>query len=124
MNIRVKLLADDVWASEENKTGFLSVGVYIIDRLYLKEQPISLLMVAMSTIKRKYDKWGYVRKLNKIKICEKFDEWSKYYVGLSSPYGKTQKIEKCQSINFDEWLIFHQCIRQIISLRFYQSKIW
>ena len=36
MNVRVKLLTDDVWAAEEDKTGFLSVGVNILDRLYLK----------------------------------------------------------------------------------------
>ena len=45
MNVSVKLLADDVWAAEENKTGFLSVGVDIIDRLYFREQPIYLPMV-------------------------------------------------------------------------------
>ena len=57
MNVRVKLLADDVWASEEDKTVFLSVGVDVFDRLYLKELPISFPVVTMSTIK-KYDKWG------------------------------------------------------------------
>ena len=56
MNVRVKLLADDVLAAEDDKTGFLSVGVDIFDRLYLKLRPISLPMVPMSTIKRKYDK--------------------------------------------------------------------
>ena len=74
MKVRVKLLADDVWASEEDKTGFLSVEVDIFDQLYLKEQPISLPMVTMSTIKLIYDKWDYVRKPNKNKICEIFDE--------------------------------------------------
>ena len=58
MNVHVKLLADDVWAAEKDKTGLLSVGVGIFYRLYLKKQPISLLMVTMSTIIRKYDKWG------------------------------------------------------------------
>ena len=38
MDVTVKLLADDVWADEEDKTGFLSVGVDISDRLYVKEQ--------------------------------------------------------------------------------------
>ena len=73
MKFRVKLLADDVWAIEEDKTGFLRVGVDIFDQLYLKELPISLPMVTTSTIKRIYDKWDYVRKLNKIEICENFD---------------------------------------------------
>ena len=35
MKVCVKLLADDVWAAEEDKTGFLSVGVDISDQLYL-----------------------------------------------------------------------------------------
>ena len=105
MNVHVKLLADDVWAAEEDKTCFLSVGVDIFDWLYLKEWSISFPMVTMSTIKRKYDKLGYVRKLNKIEICENFDEWSKYYVGLSPPYGKTRKIEKSKmSINSFWWM--------------------
>ena len=35
MGFGVKLLADDRWADEDDKTGFLSVGGYIFDRLYL-----------------------------------------------------------------------------------------
>ena len=56
MNACVKLLSDNVWAAVEDKTGFLSVGVDIFDRFYLKEQPISLPMMTMSNIKRKYEK--------------------------------------------------------------------
>ena len=56
MDVHVELLADDVWAAEDDKTGFLSVGVDDFDRLYLKERPISLPMVQISTITRKYDK--------------------------------------------------------------------
>ena len=92
-----KLLADYVWSAEEYKTGFLSVGVDIFDQLYLKIRPISLPIVTMSTIKRIYDKWYDVKKLNKIEICEIFDEWSKYYVGLS-PLWKNSKNRKI-SIN-------------------------
>ena len=69
MIVRVKLLVYDVWSAEEDRIGFLSVGVDIFDQLYLKERPISLPMVTMSTIKQIYDKWDYVRKLNKIEIC-------------------------------------------------------
>ena len=58
MKVCVKLLADDVWASEQDKTGFLSVGVDIYDQLYLKERPIYFSMVTISTIKWKYYKWG------------------------------------------------------------------
>ena len=53
MDVRVELLAEDVWAAEDDKTGFLSVGVDIFYRLYLKERSISLPMVPMSTIKPK-----------------------------------------------------------------------
>ena len=35
-DVCVELLADDVWASEDYKTGFLSVGVDSLDQLYLK----------------------------------------------------------------------------------------
>ena len=58
MDVHVKLLVDDVWAAEDDKTGFLSVGVDSFDRLYLQERPIILPIVPMSTIKRKYEKWG------------------------------------------------------------------
>ena len=56
MKVRVKLLVYDVWAAEEDKTGFLSVEVDIFNRLYLKERPIYLPMVTMSTINQIYDK--------------------------------------------------------------------
>ena len=35
MDVGIKLIADDVWATEDDKTGFLGVGVDIFDRLYL-----------------------------------------------------------------------------------------
>ena len=35
MKVCVKLIADDVWAAEEYKTGFLSVGADLFDQLYL-----------------------------------------------------------------------------------------
>ena len=55
MIVHVELLLYDVWSDEEDKTGFLSVGVDIFDQLYLKERSISLPMVTMSTIKQIYD---------------------------------------------------------------------
>ena len=76
----------------------------IFDQIYLKERPISLPMVTMSTIKQKYDKWGYVRKINKIEICEYFGEWSKYYAGLSPPMEKLEKPKNINRLNFDECL--------------------
>ena len=35
MDVGIELLADDVWAGEDDKIGFLSFGVDIFDRLYL-----------------------------------------------------------------------------------------
>ena len=72
--VRVKFVVYDVWCAEDDNTGFLIVGVDIFDWFYLKEQPISLPMVPMSTIKQIYDKWYYVRKIDKIEVCENFDE--------------------------------------------------
>ena len=53
MDVCVELLADDVWAAKDDKIDFLSVGVDIFDQLYLKERPISVPMVPMSTMKQK-----------------------------------------------------------------------
>ena len=50
MGVHAKLLADDVWGAKDDKTGFLSVEVDIFEQLYLKERPIPLPMVPMSTI--------------------------------------------------------------------------
>ena len=58
MDVRVELLADDAWAAEDDKTGFLIVVADIFYWLYLKGQPISLPMMSMSTIEQKYYKWG------------------------------------------------------------------
>ena len=58
MDVRVELIADDVWAAEYYKTGFLIVRVDIFDLLHLKERPISLPLVQISTEKRKYEIWG------------------------------------------------------------------
>ena len=102
-DVRVELIAYDVWAAEDYKTGLLSVGVDIINRYYLEKQQISLPIVQISTIRQKIrneDKWEISTYRNMIYI---FHEWSKYYVGLYPPYGKTRKIEKYQSINFDEF---------------------
>ena len=37
MDIHVKLLADDVWAAEDDITGFLSVEVDILNKSYFKD---------------------------------------------------------------------------------------
>ena len=36
MDVPIELLADDAWAAEDYKTGFLSVGVGILEQLFLK----------------------------------------------------------------------------------------
>ena len=38
MDVRVELLADDVWAAEDDKTGFFSVEVDSFDQLFLKKK--------------------------------------------------------------------------------------
>ena len=45
MDVPVKLLADDAWADEDDKTGFLNVGVDYFGWLYLQRRPISLTMM-------------------------------------------------------------------------------
>ena len=54
--VRVELVVYDIWCAEDDNIGFLIVGVDIFDQLYLKERPISLLMVTMETIKQIYYK--------------------------------------------------------------------
>ena len=44
-----------VMKAVDDSTGFLSVGLDDLGRLYLKERPIFLPMVPMSTIKQIYD---------------------------------------------------------------------
>ena len=52
MDVRVELIADDLWSAEDDKTGFLSFEVDSFDQLYWKERPISLPMVKIGTIKQ------------------------------------------------------------------------
>ena len=49
MDVRFGLLADDVWAAEDDKRDGLSVGVHSFDWLFLLRQPISLLKMQIST---------------------------------------------------------------------------
>ena len=70
--VRVEVVVYDVWCAEDDNTGFLSVVVDIFDQLYFKEQPITLPTVPMSTIKQIYDKWDYVRKIDKNQTMCKF----------------------------------------------------
>ena len=52
MDVGVELLADDVWAAEDDKTGFLSVEVDSFESIIFEKRPISLPMVQISTIEK------------------------------------------------------------------------
>ena len=41
IDVRVELHADDLWEAEDDKTGFLSVGVVSFDQLFLKNDQFS-----------------------------------------------------------------------------------
>ena len=100
MDVPVIFLAYDVWAAEDNKTGFLSVWVDSFDLLYLEKRTISLLMVQISTIKKMIneDKWESSTNRNM-----RFFWWIiKILCLVLPPLWKTRKIKKCQSTNFDE----------------------
>ena len=58
MYVSVELLAYNVWASEDDNTVFVSVGVDIYDLILLKERPTSLPMAPMNNINQKNKKWG------------------------------------------------------------------
>ena len=84
MDVCVKLLADDVWAAEYDKTDFLIFGVDSFERLYLNEQPMFFHMVPNSTKNenmRNEDNWENSTHRN----MRFFYEWSKYYVWLHFP---------------------------------------
>ena len=51
-----EIVIHDVWCAEDDNTGFLSVGLDDLGRLYLQERPISLPMVPISAINTKYGK--------------------------------------------------------------------
>ena len=40
IDVRVELLADDVWESEYDKTGFFSVGLDSFDQLFLENDQL------------------------------------------------------------------------------------
>ena len=57
IDVRVKLLADDVWEADNDRPGFLSVGVDSFDQLFFYKRPMSLPMLENSNKYQKYDKW-------------------------------------------------------------------
>ena len=93
MDVGVEFLAKHIWATEDDKTGFLSVVVDIFNRLYLKEWPISFTMVPMSTRKksiRNEDNWE-----NSTNRNMRFFWWMIKILYLVIPsYGKNSKNRK------------------------------
>ena len=60
MYVRIKLFADDVWAAEDDKQGFLNVGVDIFNQLYLKNDQFSCPWCKLVLLKENMideDKW-------------------------------------------------------------------
>ena len=57
IDVRVELLADDLWEANDDKPGFLIVGLDSFDQLFLHKLPMSLPMVENSNKNQKYDKW-------------------------------------------------------------------
>ena len=78
----------------------MSVGVDIFDRLYLKEQPISLPTVPTSSIKQIYDKYDYLRKIDKNRSMWKF-WWIIEILCLGYP-SPMEKLEKSKN---DKWYV-------------------
>ena len=57
IDVRVELLADDIWKADDDKPGFLEIRVDIFYRLFLYKRPMFFLMVENSNRYQKYDKW-------------------------------------------------------------------
>ena len=96
MDVRVELLADDAWEADHDKTGFLSVEVNSFYGLFWKNNQFPCpwcKLVLKNENMRNEDKWESSTNRN----MRFFDEWSIYYVCEI-----IKKIEKYQSINFDE----------------------
>ena len=98
MDVPIELIADDLWAAEDDKTVFLSVGVdFSIHYICNNDQfPLPWYQWVLKTNQWEMRK---IEKTQQIEIWEFCDEWSKYYVWLYPPI---LKIKKCQSIHFDE----------------------
>ena len=52
IGVHVKLLADDVWAAEDDKTGLLSVEVDSFKLIIFEKRPISLPTIQIIIIKK------------------------------------------------------------------------
>ena len=49
IDVCVKLLADDIWEAEDDKTGFLSVGVDIFDHFFNGQFPCPWCKLVLKT---------------------------------------------------------------------------
>ena len=104
MDVPVELLAYNVWAAEDDITGFLIVWGDIFDQLYLKDRPISLPMVPTEYFKMKIWEMRIIEKTYQIEIW--FFKWMiKIFFWVIPPI-KTKKIVMGKSFNLDDCLLF------------------
>ena len=89
-----EIVIHDVWCAEDDNTCFLSVGLDDLGQLYLKELPISLPIVPISTIPtQNMVKKYYVRKIDKNRnMCNILMNNQNIMFVISLPYEKSQKI--------------------------------
>ena len=117
--VRVEVVVYDVWFAEDDNTGLLRVGVDIFDRIYLKERPISLPIVPMSTIKQIYDKWDHVRKIDKNQSMWNFWWTTKIlFLGYPSPMEKLENRKMTNNIFW--WMSKIFLLRPFLHREYYQ----
>ena len=96
MNILVKFLADDVWASEENKTGFLIVGVDIIE---------SIIFERTTNFLAHGDNEYYKTKIWLMRLCEKTQQnrnmWKFWWMIKILCLGYPPPMEKLENQNIN-----------------------
>ena len=106
IDVRVELLADDLWEANDDKPGFLIVGLDSFDQLFLHKLPMSLPMVENSNKNQKYDKWEYMKGMNKSKNVKRSILMNVQNVFLMRPHYEKIKDWKNWKIDFDGYLIF------------------
>ena len=95
MDVCVKLLADDEWSAEDDKAGFLSVGVNIFDQLYLENDqfpwPWCKLVLYNKNMKNE-DNWENSKNRNMRFLM---NDQNIMFIPLP-PLWEKSKIENCQ----------------------------
>ena len=103
MDVRVELLADDVWSAEYDKTGSLFVENDSFESITFERTtdfpcPWCKVVTKNENMRNKDNLESSTNRNMTF-----FYESSKYYIWLSPPpYGKIRKIENFQLIHFDE----------------------